>query len=177
LSVFGPQDFACLRKVASAKAGEPCICLPARSRFGEGRDIFEQPGQNCFFSQLLNPFGLLGPLDDGRFGSLFEDRSSIDHFNPSSLAACLRTQRSLRPFKKGAGIAKEMDLTVGTAAAVTLCSDMLRDFHLLLAKGATFLDQRVLFGSKLWHKRILSNRREIVKQGQGSQRPFNRVSS
>jgi hypothetical protein len=23
----------------------PCICLPARSRFGEGRALFEQPGR------------------------------------------------------------------------------------------------------------------------------------
>ena len=26
LSVFGPQDFGCLREAASAKAGGPCIC-------------------------------------------------------------------------------------------------------------------------------------------------------
>jgi hypothetical protein len=25
-------------------AGSTCICLPARSRFGEGRALFEQPG-------------------------------------------------------------------------------------------------------------------------------------
>ena len=32
---------------------KPSICLPARSRFGEGRDIFEQPAQNDFFGKLL----------------------------------------------------------------------------------------------------------------------------
>ena len=26
----------------------PCICLPARSRFGEGRGIFDQPGKKSF---------------------------------------------------------------------------------------------------------------------------------
>jgi hypothetical protein len=31
---------------------EPCICLPARSRFGEGRSIFEQPGE--IFSALCD---------------------------------------------------------------------------------------------------------------------------
>jgi hypothetical protein len=30
-----------------------CICLPARSRFGEGRALFEQPGKDDFFSSLL----------------------------------------------------------------------------------------------------------------------------
>ena len=97
---------------------------------------------------LLDPFGFFGPLDDGGFGSLFEDRSPIDHFNPSALAACFRTQGPLGPFKKGAGIAQEMDLTVGTAAAETLCSDLLRDFHICLAKGATFFDQGVLWGNR-----------------------------
>jgi hypothetical protein len=41
-----------------------------------------------------------------------------------------------------------MDLTVGAAAAVTLCSDLLRDFHLRLAKGATFFDQGVLWSNR-----------------------------
>jgi len=33
--------------------GSTCICLPARSRFGEGRGIFEQPAKHGFFSKLL----------------------------------------------------------------------------------------------------------------------------
>jgi len=35
-------------------ADSTCICLPARSRFGEGRDIFEQPAKNDFFSKPLD---------------------------------------------------------------------------------------------------------------------------
>jgi hypothetical protein len=32
---------------------EPWICLPARSRFGKGGALFEQPGKEDFFSGLL----------------------------------------------------------------------------------------------------------------------------
>jgi hypothetical protein len=34
--------------------GSTCICLPARSRFGEGRGIFEQPAKDEFFSKVLD---------------------------------------------------------------------------------------------------------------------------
>ena len=98
---------------------------------------------------LLDPFGFFGPLDDGGFGSLFEDRSPIDHFNPSSPAICFHTKGLFGPFKKWMGICDEMDLTIGPAAAETFRSDMLRDIHLRTAKGTAFLGQRVLFGNIL----------------------------
>jgi len=42
--------YASLLKISGAPAngisqGSTCICLPARSRFGEGRALFEQPGE------------------------------------------------------------------------------------------------------------------------------------
>jgi hypothetical protein len=41
--------------ILSLSKRAPCICLPARSRFGEGRGIFEQPDKNDFFSSLDDP--------------------------------------------------------------------------------------------------------------------------
>jgi hypothetical protein len=38
--------------------GSTCICLPARSRFGEGRVLFEQPAKDDFFSSLQNHYTL-----------------------------------------------------------------------------------------------------------------------
>jgi hypothetical protein len=63
------KDFACLRVVPPWRDGgrgapasgisqnSTCICLPARSRFGEGRGIFEQPKENHFFSNLIDEIG------------------------------------------------------------------------------------------------------------------------
>jgi hypothetical protein len=34
--------------------GSTCICLPARSRFGEGRGIFDQPEKKRFFNRLIS---------------------------------------------------------------------------------------------------------------------------
>ena len=44
LKPFPTKDFGGSRKQGFADS--TCICLPARSRFGEGRGIFEQPEIN-----------------------------------------------------------------------------------------------------------------------------------
>ena len=46
-----PQDFWGSRKQDFAHS--TCICLPARSRFGEGRALSKQPGKGYFFSSLF----------------------------------------------------------------------------------------------------------------------------
>jgi len=46
-----PQDFGRPRKRDFADS--TCICLPARSRFGGGRGIFDQPEKNEFFNRVL----------------------------------------------------------------------------------------------------------------------------
>jgi len=62
--VVAYPKYASLLRVSGAPANgilqdATCICLPARSRFGEGRDIFEQPGKSDFFSKPLLEEGSL----------------------------------------------------------------------------------------------------------------------
>ena len=50
-------EYTSLLRISGAPANgisqsSTCICLPARSRFGEGRVLFEQPAKNDFFSSL-----------------------------------------------------------------------------------------------------------------------------
>jgi hypothetical protein len=53
------RKYASFLRISGAPAngisqGSTCICLPARSRFGEGRGIFEQPAKDEFFSKVLD---------------------------------------------------------------------------------------------------------------------------
>jgi hypothetical protein len=54
--------------ILSLSKEAPCICLPARSRFGGGRGIFDQPEKNEFFDTLLSLefYGFLWPLNEKR---------------------------------------------------------------------------------------------------------------
>jgi hypothetical protein len=51
LSVLGPQNFACLREAASAKAGEPCIWAFLSS---PKNSLFQQPTN--LYAMVLIPF-------------------------------------------------------------------------------------------------------------------------
>src|SRR3972149_4236870 len=58
-STVGNAYMRSLQEILGAPASgisqdSTCICLPARSRFGGGRGIFDQPGKNELFNKLMS---------------------------------------------------------------------------------------------------------------------------